>query len=205
MWHLVEEHGIRYFQFRWRNFRAFYTIKNTEKEVLRILKPRFLKQKHSDIIVDIDCCNSIVGDGLITTSKNCVIGIKIADCLPVYLFTDNKICIIHCGWRGIIKGIAQKAAVLLGDYSFALGASIGTCCYEVKKNVAELFEKNYKRVMTKNGEKYYCDLKAAVIEDLGEENLIGSLAFCTHCSDEYFYSYRRSDKGDRNYALMVSR
>jgi YfiH family protein len=202
MWDLVKDRGIQYFQLQWRNFSAFYTIKSNEKKVLKILNPHFLKQIHSDNIIDIDCCADAFGDGLITAKKDCLIGVKVADCLPVYIFADEKICIIHCGWRGIIKGIAKKAAILFNDYRYALGASIGLCCYEVKEDIAELFKKNYKRVIIKRGAKYYCDLKAAVIEDLGEEKLIDSLDFCTHCHDEYFYSYRRGDKKYRNYAFM---
>jgi copper oxidase (laccase) domain-containing protein len=168
---------------------------------MRLFEPVFLKQIHSSIIIDIDVHSERTGDGLISAAKR-NIGLKIADCLPVYLFTPEKICIIHCGWRGIIHGIAREAARLLGEFHYALGASIGPCCYEVKHDVVNQFTQDYQNALQQRQGRHYLDLKAAVINDLGAENLLASLDFCTKCHSEYFYSHRRGDC-ERNYAIIV--
>jgi YfiH family protein len=203
-WTLITEEGRTYFQFRWENQYALYTIKNTESRIVEKLKPMFLKQTHSNVIVDIDNSSSSAGDGLLTRKNDFTLGVAVADCLPVYLFSKNKHCIIHCGWRGIIGGIAKQAARVMGNYQYVLGASIGPCCYLIMRDVAELFEEKYRNAVVIRGTQYYLDLKAAVIEDLGVKNLIGSLALCTHCHPDLFYSYRRGDHKERNYAILHS-
>lgn len=203
-WTLITEKGSTYFQFKWENHYALYTIKNSERKVLEKMKPMFLKQTHSNVIVDIDSSSSTTGDGLLTRKRDYTLGVTVADCLPVYLFSKNKQCIIHCGWRGIIGGIAKQAARVMGNYQYVLGASIGPCCYMIMRDVAELFEQKYQNAVVIRGTQYYLDLKAAVIEDLGVKNLIGSLALCTHCHPDLFYSYRRGDHKERNYAIIHS-
>lgn len=203
-WELVKENDIKYFQFRFGNVHMFYSVRSNEKKFLEKFKPIFLKQIHSDIIIDVDSDDNRVGDGLLSQRKNIAVGIKIADCLPVYLFNDAMICIIHCGWRSIIKGIAKNAAELLGNYKYVLGASIGSCCYEVKEDVAELFNKNYKHAIIFKDKKIFLDLKAAVMTDLGNKDLLGSLDFCTECHPEHFYSNRRGGDKKRNYAVISS-
>lgn len=203
-WQLIEQENIKYFQFKWRNNLAIYSTRNGEDEFLRNLEPVFLKQIHSDIIINLDSNGSRMGDGLILQKRNIVPGIKIADCLPVYLFNDKKICIIHCGWQGIIKGIVKRAKELMDNYKYCLGASIGPCCYEVKQDVVELFNKKYKNAIVLKDQKYFLDLKSAVIEDLGNKDLLASLDLCTKCHPEYFYSYRRGDDKKRNYAVIMT-
>jgi YfiH family protein len=201
-WQLIDETDIKYYQYKRHNSIAIYTTKQGEEKILEKFAPIFLKQIHSDIIVDKNYENCRAGDGLITKRKKFALGIKIADCLPVYLFSDKKVCIIHCGWRGIIKGIAKKAAKIMGRYKYLLGASIGPCCYEVKEDIAKIFFQKYKRGVKIKNKRYFLDLKACVIEDLGSKNMLSSLDLCTHCHPEYFYSHRRQDT-KRNYALIL--
>ena len=101
------------------------------------------------------------------------------------------------------EALAQKAAELMGDYQYVLGASIGPCCYDVKDDVTTLFMNSYgDAVVTRRG-RAYIDLKKAVIKDLGHEHMIGSLEYCTRCESRYFYSHRRGDNKKRNYAGIV--
>jgi YfiH family protein len=205
-WTLITETESAYFQFTWETHYALYTVKNSERYIEEKMKPLFLKQTHSNVIVDIDSSSSSTGegDGMLTRKREYTLGVTVADCLPVYLFSKNKRCIIHCGWRGIIAGIAKHAARIMGTYQYVLGASIGPCCYTIMRDVAELFEQKYRNAVVIRGTQYYLDLKAAVIEDLGVKNLIGSLALCTYCHPDLFYSYRRGDHRERNYAIIHS-
>jgi YfiH family protein len=203
-WQLISEGNLSYFRFQWKNNIAFYSIVSSEDTFLEKFKPIFLKQIHSDVIIDVDGIDQRIGDGLISRRKNCAIGVKIADCLPVYLFSDENICIIHCGWRGVIKGIARVAAQNFGTYKYVLGASIDSCCYEVNEHVADLFRRRYRDAIIVRNQKEFLDLKAAVVEDLGSRDLLASLDYCTKCHPEYFYSYRRGDNEKRNYAVLTS-
>lgn len=203
-WQLIEEQKIRYFRFGWQNNIVVYSTKLGEVELLKKFSPLFIKQIHSEIILNVDSKKSRTGDGLITKRKNFALGIKVADCLPIYLFSKEKICLLHCGWRSISKGIAKEASRVLKNYKYILGASIGSCCYEIQRDVAKLFEEKYRNALIRKGGKYYLDLKSAVIEDLGKESLLGSLDLCTKCHPAYFHSYRRGDREKRNYAIMLA-
>ncbi|UCD06347.1 MAG: polyphenol oxidase family protein [candidate division WOR-3 bacterium] len=200
-WRQVTRGKVSYFQYSWGNSSAIYSLKNGQDDLIRQFEPVFLKQIHSNIIVDIDVQEERTGDGLISTEKR-NIGLKIADCLPVYLFTPQRTCIIHCGWRGIIGGIAKGASNLLKEFHYVLGASIGPCCYEVKHDVVNQFTPDHQNALQQRQGRHYLDLKAAVVNDLGKENLLASLDFCTKCHPEYFYSHRRGDS-ERNYALIA--
>ena len=202
-WELIKDGGVEFFQFKSDNRLMVYSTKSNEERFLERFKPILLKQIHSDEIIDVDKDSARIGDGLLTQRSNLALGVRIADCLPVFLFNKTKICIIHGGWQGIIKGIAKRAKRLMGNCKYILGACIGSCCYEVKKDTARLFTQQYKNVVIRRNRKYYIDLKGAVIEDLGEEKLIASLDFCTKCHPEYFYSYRRGDKNKRDYAVGI--
>ncbi len=199
---MTERGQIHYFQFSWGTASAIYSIKNGQDDLIRHFEPIFLKQIHSNIIVDIDVQAERTGDGLVSARKR-NIGVKIADCLPVYFFTPEKTCLIHCGWRGIISGIAKEAGSLLKEFHYVLGASIGPCCYEVKQDVVDRFIQSHPNALQQRNNRYYLDLKAAVIDDLGTKNLLGSLDFCTKCHPEYFYSHRRGDR-ERNYAVITN-
>lgn len=202
MWQLIKEKGLIYFQYQYENLLFLYSTRDGVKNFLKKFNPFFLKQIHSDIIVDLDNNPNQVGDGIITTD-NKAIGIKVADCLPVYLFNEEKICILHCGWRSIIKGIIERAIKELKTFRYCLGASIGPCCYEIKDEVARYFEKKYPNALKIKDCKIFLDLKEAVREILGEEKLIADLNYCTKCHPEYFYSYRRGDFYKRNYAVFL--
>jgi len=200
-WRLIVNGKTRYFEYKKGEDSAIYTTKHGQDDLIGDLNPIFPKQIHSKIIVDIDSADEVTGDGVLTAGNRCI-GIKVADCLPVYLFAQGKTCIIHCGWRGIIEGIAREAKKILNDCHYVLGASIGPCCYEVQHDVTSLFLENYPNAVRQRNGKYFLDLRAAVINDLGSEFLIGRLDLCTKCHPEYFYSHRLGD-GQRNYALIA--
>lgn len=199
-WQYVSRKEYGYFEFAWRQYHAFYTTRKGQDFLIETTKPIFLKQIHSAAIIDVDSQKERRGDGLTSTREN-ALGVKVADCLPVYLFSQKRITVIHCGWRGIIAGIAKNAMKIMGGFKYVLGASIGPCCYEVQEDVAGLFEQNYKDALLMRKAKNYLDLKSAVIKDLGAERMLGSLNLCTKCHPDLFYSHRRGD-AQRNYALL---
>jgi YfiH family protein len=201
-WELLQTEGCTYYRFQWQHVSMMYSTKHGQEQFLQRTRPFLVKQMHSNTIINVDEDDSRTGDGLVSGDRRSSLGIKIADCLPVFLFNETRVCIIHCGWRGIISGIAQKAARLMTTYNYVLGASIGPCCYEVKDDVSGVFKKQYNSALVSRNGRFHLDLKAAVIQDLGDASLYGSLDLCTKCHPEHFYSYRAGDKGKRNYAVI---
>jgi len=202
-WQLVHDKDIMFYQLKWKETTVLYSTKQGEAAFLRKFNPILLHQIHSSTIVDLDRDHKRIGDGMVTRRKNYALGIKVADCLPVYLFNAERICIIHCGWRSIIRGIAKQASTVMRNYKYILGASIGVCCYEVREDLVESFSEKYENAVVSDNQRYFLDLKAAVVKDLGERYLLASLDLCTKCHSEYFYSYRRGDK-KRNYAVILN-
>jgi|UniRef100_A0A7C4XUV0 copper oxidase (laccase) domain-containing protein len=202
MWKLIEEDGLKYFRLDFKNIVFLYSTRVGPELFLGRFKPIFLKQIHSSIIIDVDKEFSDTGDGLITSGDK-PIGVKVADCLPVYLFNKDKIAILHCGWRSIAGGILGNVRKIMKDYQYVLGACIGPCCYEIKDDVASIFDKKFPGGLIKEKGRIFLDLKKTVFQELGADKIVADLNYCTCCNTDYFYSHRRGDKG-RNYAVIFS-
>jgi YfiH family protein len=93
--------------------------------------------------------DSPAGDASMTAEAGILLGVRIADCLPVLLVDSQKrvVAAVHAGWRGALARVIEKA---VGDmrHAFgsdpqriiaALGPSIRTCCFEVGEEVVEAF------------------------------------------------------------------
>ena len=86
---------------------------NRVKKVLGIDKIFTLKQIHSNKVFYVNSNNfkkDLEGDGLFTDEKGLGIGVKVADCLPLYIF-DKKLKVIgiaHAGWRSTLAQIVQS-------------------------------------------------------------------------------------------------
>lgn len=153
-------------------------------------------------------------DGLITNKKNIVLSTYHADCVAIYFYDKNKgvIGLAHGGWKGTLNNICktmvlkmkEEYACKLEDILVAIGPSIGPCCYEIKEDVASLFEKrflNRTNILINKENKIYLSLWQANKEnllDIGirKENIISS-EFCTSCNIDTLYSYRK-ENGTRN-------
>jgi len=171
-----------------------------------------LNQTHSNIIHSIDSDNFKVfsdGDGLITTLKNKLLCITIADCGSV-LFHDEQnsvACAIHCGWKGTKDGIIQSALDLLSDYTDLstihayVGPMIRCMSYEVGKEFLNYFDSEYFK--EQNG-KLYFDLNQVIISKLFRANL-ASITDCgidTFTSPDTYYSHRYNNNTGRMCAFI---
>src|SRR3989344_7785978 len=79
-----------------------------------IIKP---KQVHGVKIVEIIKGNEDLQgvDGIWTKNSKFKIAIGTADCAPVCFLSDNKIGIVHVGWRGLVGGICEKMLEIFQD------------------------------------------------------------------------------------------
>lgn len=172
-----------------------------------------LNQIHSDRVFYIRNTRTYTGDGLITDKRGLYLSIKVADCLPVYLFSrDFKIIgLCHSGWRGTVKRIVEKMVYKMQklfrirEISYILGPCIGVCHYDIGEDVIKIISKaGLGNFLIKRGVRTYFNLKEAnreILKGLKAEE-IASLDYCTYCRDDLFYSARRGDKDKRNLAII---
>lgn len=179
-----------------------------------------VSQVHGTDILVVDAPNQDVThflkiecDGIITNQRNIMIGVGVADCLPLLVFdpVHRVIAALHAGWKGTAANIARKGVEALvadfgsrpADLIVSSGPSIGPCCYEVDEPVRAQFTQEAKAwqlsaTETSQG-KWTLDLAAANRFQLTEcgvlpENIETS-SQCVCCIPELFFSYRR-DKGE---------
>ncbi|MCX7788284.1 MAG: peptidoglycan editing factor PgeF [Spirochaetes bacterium] len=186
------------------------------QEVGRIFPgKRFLycRQEHTKIvrIVAANDEPGQLGDGLLTQEANILLGITVADCLPILLWDPKHQVrgLLHSGWKG--TGILEEAVVLMDkmygtepkDLHVLLGPCIRSCCYRVDPERGQWFSSQFGEGASRirNGV-YYVDLIQAnqtIAESLGIRS-IEVVEGCTYC-DTRFHSYRR--EGPSNFQRML--
>ena len=175
------------------------------------------EQIHSSKIKYIDTPGNYISvDGLITDNPKIILTIKVADCVPVYLYESalQIIGLVHSGWRGtagcIVKNAIKKMLTLGANeknINVLLGPSIGFCCYEVDEEVASNYNNKAKRKM-ENG-KWKVGLHKQIGIQLNEMDIpsanLKTSNICTFESTE-FQSYRRDGaNAGRMFAFMALR
>jgi len=138
-----------------RNRRAFL------RDLTGKLQPPFLvtlRQIHSGVVrilktKDPVSGHALKGDGVITTQKNVLLGILVADCVPVLVVDPKRGAIgaFHAGWRGTAKRIVERGVgsmrAILGCEPSSLQAAIGpcihSCCYAVGEEVIDEFHSQF--------------------------------------------------------------
>ena len=201
---------------------SFFNLNKRNQNYQTIAKSRgFLsemlaipEQIHSSDVTYIDAPGQFIGaDGLITDNPEIILILKVADCVPVYLYEPRSqlIGLVHAGWRGIAAGVVPNAIQLMlkmgankKRINVFLGPAIGFCCYEVDEDVADNFNKNTKRKM-KSG-KWKVGLHEHICLQLAEMGIpstyIKKSDICTFESQDC-YSYRRDGKkAGRMFAFM---
>ena len=152
-------------------------------------------------------------DALITNVPGVPLGVRSADCIPIFLFDPRKkaIGLVHAGWKGSQKQIAritcqrmqQEFGTEYNDILAVLGPAIRVCCYEVGEEFKNYFSPDAFQV----NDGLYLDLikvNRLQLLDLGlTRDQIFDCRVCTFC-DERFFSYRREkDKSGRMLSLMM--
>lgn len=165
----------------------------------------FLKQVHSDIIVDYNG-EIVEGDSLITDDKSIALGVFTADCVPILLCDEQKgiIAAVHSGWKGTEKNILGKTIdKMIKDYkckaeniSAFIGPHIQKCCYEVSEDLIEKFMNLEIYKGSSISSDRYLDLNACITFMLNKKGIteknIHNTKICTYCDEKVgFHSYRR--------------
>ncbi len=148
-------------------------------------------------------------DGIFTADKRIMMATFYADCLPIAVFHPQKklLGLAHAGWKGTYRNIGAKLIAAMrkkcdfdpSELWCALGAGIGSCCYEVDRNFYDNFVQRYDMAKdwfctTDHAALHFDNVKANImlLEQIGvkKEN-ISVLGLCTACHNDLFYSYRK--------------
>jgi len=196
---------------------AFFTTRahgNNLKEILRRIgisgdKVYLPIQRHTNQAMILgDNLKPRIADAVLTKRKGVLIGVKVADCVPILLYDKKRSVIgaVHAGWRGTaaeilrttIKIMQERFDSLPEDILIALGPGIRRCCYDVGEEVKEAVCE-----ATGKGD-YYCRRDGRYFIDLSSANRIQALSIgipeqniwqsqeCTFCNPARFHSYRYS-------------
>ena len=151
-------------------------------------------------------------DGIITKEKNLPLMVMVADCIPILFFDEIQgvIAAVHAGRNSTFLKIAQITANKMinelgcnvNNIKVIFGPSIQSCCYEVSDELLAI-------VKTSFGEKFCIgkniDLQGInimLLEEVGIRHINVS-NICTKCSNEAYFSFRKSPKTGR-FAGVIS-
>lgn len=189
--------------------RAFTPARAEYLDRAGVSRNRFisLQQVHSRIVHAVDADSyGLDGDGMVTTDRKLVLGVTVADCMPMFLYdrAGGSFGIVHSGWRG--TGIISDAIRLMirhfesdpGELTVMMGPCIGPCCYRVDQDRASLFASRWgEQSVVRRDDGWYLDLPRAnldVLRTIGVSRVIDAQV-CTSCN-EAFSSYRRDGSDD---------
>lgn len=142
-------------------------------------------------------------DGHTTTREDLALLVLVADCLPVALAGPERVAMLHCGWRGMARGIIERA---LRDFdeppAAAVGPGIGRCCYEVGDEVLSAFAD-----LDNVAEGRMLDLRGVAEKKLRAAGVdqVEQVPLCTGCRADLFFSHRRDDGVTGRQAGLVRR
>jgi YfiH family protein len=198
------------------NTKAFFTTRVIGADIPKICKVLSIQkedvylpiQRHTSKVFVLGAEGEpTVADAVVTKRKGVLIGVQVADCVPILLHDRKKSAIgaVHAGWRGTAAQIIKKTIHKMVDCFFsspqditiALGPSIRWKCYIVDKVVKDSIcdatgDGIYVRKHT-NG-KYYIDLASANVQQALSMGVLKEHIWmsndCTYCNPHAYYSYR---------------
>jgi len=138
------EHGFVGKAFNFRG-KALSESEEKFKRLFNVSELFLPEQVHGNEIIDLrnGLQNKLKGDGVRLsdrTSTRMAYGIRTADCLPIIVFSKEEILLVHAGWRGLAKGIIEKAIKALtnpAEAKIVIGPAASKDRYEVGMEVVE--------------------------------------------------------------------
>jgi YfiH family protein len=148
-------------------------------------------------------------DALVSNTPNVLVAVKTADCVPILIGDPIRraFAAVHAGWRGTSSSIVRAAINRLEsqfqcrpqDLVVAIGPAANGCCYEVGKEVINLFKERFDQC-----DQLFCDtrdgharvnLPQANVDQLVNCGVslsqIHLAPLCTMERTDLFFSYRR--------------
>ena len=138
------------------------------------------------------------GDGLWTDQPGVPMLALGADCALIAMARTNgpepALTVLHAGWKGLLAGIVESAAQILGPgFAAVVGPTIGPCCYEVGEEVARPFRARFgDGIVTDRKLDLWTAAEQAAL-DAGATT-VERLDLCTRCNADLFFSERRTGR-----------
>jgi YfiH family protein len=130
-------------------------------------------------------------DGHLTRAQGLAMLVLVADCFPVALSDGRQAAMLHCGWRPLAGGIAERAVERFERPPAAVvGPGIGGCCYEVGTEVLAHFAD-----IRGAADGRMLDLRRVIDAKLAAAGVrdVEHLDRCTSCHPDLYFSHRRDD------------
>ncbi len=169
----------------------------------------YMKQIHSNTVHKVDEHDNFhmprSCDALITDKINIPLMVMAADCSPLLFYDEIQkvIAVAHAGRAGAFQNIATNVVKSFEkdfqskakDIYVSVGASIGACCYEVGKEIAqEAKELHLEYAVQSRQKRYYLDVSSILKTQLLAcgilEEHIEFSPDCTCCKNDTYFSYR---------------
>lgn len=162
-------------------------------------------------------------DGLITDAPGITLVTFFADCVPLYFLdpVHRAIGLSHSGWRGTVRRMGRATLEAMGeafgtrpkDVLACVGPSICRDCFEVGREVAEEFQKEFSRkywdelFYEKENGKFQLDLwrsNEIILQEAGVlPEHIQVTDICTRCNPQYLFSHRFAGEERGNLAAFL--
>lgn len=138
-------------------------------------------------------------DGILTSLKDTAVIIFTADCIPLFVFEQNKgiFGLIHIGRKGLEEGICETLIsslrgknLDLNSFNFIIGPHICSSCYKIEGLPYSISDR-VKKILTSFGV---------------DDSKISISSYCTfHTEDPQFFSYRKDKTNMRNLSIIFSK
>lgn len=197
----------------------FFGTRHATREELYLRFPEFkfafLKQVHGRTVVDADPEKTLEADAHFTSKTGLALVSQSADCTPILLASDEEVCAIHAGWRGMAQNIVASVHQTRPGFRptvAAIGPHILKSSFEVGDDVARQLAaaspggSDFSLAHSEVSKRFF-DLASLAKEQLkttfGPEIQIAEFLRDTK-TDLEFHSYRRGKAtSERQYSFVV--
>ena len=150
-----------------------------------------MHQVHGDQVVVIDAIEKTpTADALVTSNKEIALAVRVADCLPLLMYSENVVAAVHVGRKGLVNKVAVNALNQMRklgaeEIQGVVGPHICGNCYEVGPELYAQVSADHPATAEKSN---HLNLYAGLVEQLVGVALT-NLNLCTKELPDYF-SYR---------------
>lgn len=153
--------------------------------------------------------SGVQADALVTALPEVPLGVLVADCLPIVLYTLESplvLAVIHAGRMGtyhrivsrVLETVQRRFAVAADQIYAVLGPAIGACCYTLDARAVRPFQEcfpDWKDFITPRGaDRWVMSLTAANTVQLHTAGVppahLLTADVCTVCYSQHLYSHR---------------
>ena len=177
---------------------------NIERLSKLVAKPiQVMTQEHGNQVSVIERpISAPVADAMVSCSKEIALAVRVADCLPLLLFSNNVIAAVHVGRKGLMNQVAVNAVTQMRklgakEITGVVGPHICGQCYEVGADIFTEVTNAYPATFKKQN---CLDLYAGLVSQLPEIKL-SNIDICTKENTDYF-SYRANGEAGRQVGVI---